>query len=950
MDAEQTDASHRAALARPQPAPAHRPTWKNLYGAVVATNVAIGVALGIAVLVLVLHMRNDALRRAANDLQALTLVLADQAERAFDAAALVQTGILDRLATPGPPTADDVRTRMTGRAVFDELQSRIHGLPQIEAVSVIDDAGNLLTSTLMWPFPSVNVADHDYYRALAASASAPAAAATFIGAPLRDRGRATVAFARKVTGPDGGFAGLILAAMRLDYFAQLYKDALHEPGRTFALYRRDGVMLAGYPSPGDRVGQSFAGDPRFRHLATDSAPGEVVRATSLMDGEDRLLFARALPRYPLVVSATITPGAALRDWHEQATALAAATALLEVLIALGARSMLRQVRHHRLLSEANAAASRAEAERLNTAAQLAVARERERAAQEIALQNSRFELALSNMSHGLCLFDEQDCLIVANQRFCEIYGLAREAAVPGTSLEHLLAMAPPPGTPGVADLGGFANKIRGLIAAGAPAGYTRELPDGRTLEATFRPVPGRGWLVVINDITERRRAEAQIVHMAHHDALTGLPNRVLFHDRLENAVARSRRGEQCSVMCLDLDHFKAVNDTLGHPVGDALLQAVTHRVQQHIRQSDLVARLGGDEFAIVQTGVDQPANATVLATRLIEAVSAPYDILGHQVVVGVSIGIAVAPADGEDPVAILKSADMALYGAKADGRGCYRFFEPEMDRAMQERRRLEIDLRRAVEESEFDLHYQPLMNLRAGTVSTLEALLRWNHPERGCVPPDRFVPLAEEIGLINRLGVWVLRRACQDAATWPDSVKVAVNVSAAQFASKTLVADVAAALAAANLPPDRLELEITESVMLEDAEAALVILRKLRSIGVGIAMDDFGTGYSSLSYLMRFPFTKVKIDRAFITGLGAGGDCEAIISAVTGLCETIGMTTVAEGVETREQLDLLRSGKCTEAQGFLFSAGRPASDVASMFAALGAQRETASLEVASAAG
>jgi diguanylate cyclase (GGDEF)-like protein len=426
---------------------------------------------------------------------------------------------------------------------------------------------------------------------------------------------------------------------------------------------------------------------------------------------------------------------------------------------------------------------------------------------------------------------------------------------------------------------------------------------------------------------ERRQAEAKIMHMAHHDALTGLPNRVLFHRRLTEAVARSRRGESCAVLFLDLDHFKAVSDTLGHPIGDLLLREVTERLQRELRDTDTVARLGGDEFAIVQSNIEQAEAVAALAVRLVQVLGEAYEIAGHRVMIGTSIGIALVPLDGEDPDQILKNADLALYRAKADGRNRHRFFEPAMDAIMQARRTLELDMRQALVAGEFAVFYQPLMNLKTRTVSGFEALARWHHPERGLISPAEFVPLAEEIGLIIPLGNWVLRQACFDVAAWPGGPKIAVNLSPVQFGSRTLVEDIAAALEASGLEPGRLEIEITETVMLENTDAVLVTLHRLKDLGVSIAMDDFGTGYSSLSYLRRFPFSKVKIDRSFIEGLGQGGDCDTIVAAVADLCQRLGMTTTAEGVETKEQLNLLSAGTCTEVQGYFFSQPRPAAEI-----------------------
>ncbi|MDO9713701.1 bifunctional diguanylate cyclase/phosphodiesterase [Paracraurococcus lichenis] len=432
---------------------------------------------------------------------------------------------------------------------------------------------------------------------------------------------------------------------------------------------------------------------------------------------------------------------------------------------------------------------------------------------------------------------------------------------------------------------------------------------------------------VVIDVTERREAEARIAHIAHHDALTGLPNRTLFRERLEEALARARRGTGCALLCLDLDHFKEVNDTLGHPVGDALLKAVTARLLDSVRETDTVARLGGDEFAIVQTDSEQPTAATTLAKRLVEALSAPFELDGQQIVVGTSIGIAMVPGDGEDADTLLKNADMALYRAKAEGRGRWRFFEPEMDARMQLRRALETDLRRALAAGEFELFYQPIVAVASRQVSGLEALIRWRHPERGLVPPDAFIPLAEEIGLIVPIGEWVLAQACREAVSWTGTPKVAVNLSPVQFASRGLVDAVAAALELSGLDPARLELEITETVMLQDTQATLATLHRLKGLGVRIAMDDFGTGYSSLSYLQRFPFDKVKIDRSFTRELGQSRQSGAIVGAVTDLCLGLDMTTTAEGVESEAQFAALLHKGCQEAQGYLFSRPCPGHEV-----------------------
>ena len=438
-------------------------------------------------------------------------------------------------------------------------------------------------------------------------------------------------------------------------------------------------------------------------------------------------------------------------------------------------------------------------------------------------------------------------------------------------------------------------------------------------------------LVAVLDVTERKQAEARIEHMAHHDALTGLPNRVLFHQPLGEALARIRRGGgNLAVLCLDLDQFKSVNDTLGHPVGDVLLKTVAQRLDHCVRDTDMVARLGGDEFAIILPTIGGPHDAEQTASKVIDVLGQPYEIQGHEVVVGASVGIAIAPGDGDAADALLRNADMALYRAKGDGRGRFNFFEPEMDRRIQLRRTLELDLRKAFQNGEFELYYQPLINLDSGDVSGFEALLRWRHPERGMVSPAEFIPLAEEIGLITPLGEWVLRKACAEAMTWPAHVKVAVNLSPVQFKSRNLVQAVLTALAYSRLPATRLELEITESVLLGETEANLAVLHQLRGLGVHISMDDFGTGYSSLSYLRSFPFDKIKIDQSFVREIAERPDCMAIIRAVVGLGTSLGIATTAEGVETPEQLERLRAEGCTEVQGYLFSPPRRASDIAKL--------------------
>ncbi len=551
---------------------------------------------------------------------------------------------------------------------------------------------------------------------------------------------------------------------------------------------------------------------------------------------------------------------------------------------------------------------------------------RKRIEQTLAEQNRRLDAALANMSQGLTMLDADLRITVFNRRYPEMIGLAEDDVRPGVTLREIVERGVARGNHEGRTVDEVLAPRLEIFRRGEPAVLETPLAGDRIVETAYRPMPGGGWVATYEDITERKRAEARIRHMARHDALTDLPNRVLLRERMEEALGvRRREGQAFAVLCLDLDQFKAVNDTLGHPVGDALLKAVAARLGTVVRAGDTIARLGGDEFALIQP-LAQPHEAEALARRIIETVSLPYDLDGQHVVIGTSIGIAVAPLDGDDPDILLKNADLALYRAKADGRGTARFFEAEMDAQIKRRRRLEIDLRAAHAGSQFELWYQPQVDAATGAVGGFEALLRWRHPERGLISPADFIPLAEEIGLIVPLGEWVIRTACLEAARWPGDVRVAVNVSAAQFGSRSLENVVLAALAAAGLNPRRLELEITESVLLTDTEATLATLHRLRGMGVRIAMDDFGTGYSSLSYLRRFPFDKIKIDRSFVRDLERA-DCSAIVEAVAELAAKLGMATTAEGVETQGQLDMVRAKGCTEVQGYLFSPPRPAGHV-----------------------
>jgi diguanylate cyclase (GGDEF)-like protein len=549
--------------------------------------------------------------------------------------------------------------------------------------------------------------------------------------------------------------------------------------------------------------------------------------------------------------------------------------------------------------------------------QALVARERE------AALAGQFDTALNNMPHGLCMFRVDGQLAVMNHRFSEMMNLSDDLVQRGPSASDIIAAC--------ISAGSISAPSGKMILAEIEHTQTRDMittdPDatrGRSLSWTFQPMAGGGAVVLLEDITERRNAEARITHLARYDELTALPNRVNFRDEIERLLALRHNAEQLSALLfVDLDQFKQVNDTLGHPCGDQLLCAVADRLREMLRPEDFVARFGGDEFVVFQQNIKSAEDAAHLARRIVDHLSERYQIDNHLVEIGASVGIAMT-SPGVSADTLLKNADMALYRAKADGRGTFCFFRDEMAQTVEARRILELDLRKALANEEFELLYQPLINLKSGRIATCEALLRWNHPVRGTVSPVDIIPVAEDMGLIVDLGRWILRKACMECMKWPEGVGVAVNFSPQQFHQRDVLSEVRYALEVSGLPAHRLEIEITESSLLRNTQVTHDVLSRLRTIGVRISLDDFGTGYSSLSYLHNFPLQKVKIDRSFLEGIDSDRPL-TLLRGVARLSADLGMLVVVEGIETNEQLELISAdGTVTEAQGYLFSRPVPA--------------------------
>lgn len=545
---------------------------------------------------------------------------------------------------------------------------------------------------------------------------------------------------------------------------------------------------------------------------------------------------------------------------------------------------------------------------------------------DMSLLARRFDTALNNMPHGLCMFDTKRLIVVANQKLNDLLGLEPGFELKGLTVRELVHRIVEVRSLGECEARGLIDHLHAQLS-GSQFPFVVDLVEGRTLEFTVQPMENGGMVVLVEDITARRIAEAKINHLARFDPLTGLPNRNVLRDRMERALGEWAADNMCAIHFIDLDQFKQVNDTLGHTRGDLLLEAVAVRLRENIRDADVIARFGGDEFVILQTPIKTLEQCEALADRVLEVVGGTYELDGHKVVVTASIGIAVAKSP-LDPEQFLRNADIALYQAKSEGRGIWRWFEAKMEASAQARRVLEFDLRKATENEEFELYYQPIFNLKTRRIEACEALLRWPHRERGMISPAEFIPVAEEMGLIVEIGNQVLYNACLECRRWPGDIGVAVNLSSIQFDRSNVPALVRETLAASNLPAGRLELEITESTLLQNTKRTRADLDQLAELGVKISLDDFGTAYSSLSYLHSFPFNKVKIDQSFLQGLGDDERRLILLRGMTRLSAQLGLRVVVEGVETQEQLELLAAeNSIDEVQGYLLGRPMPAADL-----------------------
>jgi diguanylate cyclase (GGDEF)-like protein len=854
----------------------------------VALAVTFSAALAIGLTVWWLH--SDAIDDASRDSNNLAVVLAEQVANSIQSIDLVLTGIQYQIEILSAQSPNDVDRVFRGEDTHQFLMERLRQLNQAELIGLADRNGRLVNTTQKWPSPQYDLSDRDHFKHFKNSDDKEIYISD--SAVERIKGTQVVFFSKRISGDNNTFLGVVVVGVRLAYFQHIYQSIALLPDQSFSLLHSDGNVILRYPDATIRAGEKMSAGSPWHRLVLQG--GGQYRSPGYFDDEARLVAVRPLRDYPLVINVAVSETAALASWRIHAIILGIGTLLVMFCAAFLLKALSRQFH-------------------------------------SLAISEATVDAALNNMSQGLLMFDSSDRLVVCNRRYLDMYGLSPDVVRPGGTLREIVEHRAATGSFCADDIEQYIADIQAAVGQGTIFSKITSLHDGRIISIVNHPTADGGWVATHEDVTDEKRAEERITHAAYYDGLTGLPNRKLFSEQLEQALKRARRGERLAVLYLDVDHLKRINDTLGHPAGDKLLKGVADRLRGCIRDIDVVARLSGDEFAIIQSSLDRPDDAAALAMRAREAIHEPFDLDGHQVTVDISIGISIAPNDATELNDLLKYADIALYEAKNTGRGTYCFYATEMNERMQARGHLERDLQSALANGEFELFYQPVVSLKDNKIKSFEALLRWHHPTRGLVSPAEFIPVAEDMALIIPLGEWVLRAACAEAATWPDDIHVAVNVSSVQLTNKYLANVVISAIASARIPAAKLVLEITESVFLQDTNSNLATLKKLHELGVQFSMDDFGTGYSSLGYLLSFPFSTIKIDRSFIAGLQDKSDSRAIVGAIADLARNLNMRVIAEGVETAQQLEQARNLGCTDMQGYLFSPARPASEIHQLF-------------------
>ena len=774
-------------------------------------------------------------------------------------------------------------------------------------VAIIDQTGRLQYTTVSGSATKpIDLSDREHFRVHLSGERDD----LFISKPVL--GRATnkwaIQLTRKLIDRDGKFAGVVVLSLDPTELSKPFNDMDMGALGLVVLAGTDAIVRAHSSRSPYQIGQSLTEGTLGKALLAASK-GDAVELQG-EDGAARLVTFTRVRGTPLIIAVGLSTDEVLADFRSSRTWQLFGVVALTLVIAF---AVGLSVARRSGLEVAKAQMYRSQR------------REKKKA---VALQAT-----LDSMAQGIIMVGADRAVNVINRQAIDLLGLEDTYLEPGYPFDALidhLAARGEFGAAGSSEAAETLSLVRCADHTSLSPRFERARPDGTVVESRTKPVADGGFVRTITDITERRRTEAKLLQLARHDSLTVLANRAVFREELEKSLNARREGEFCAVHCIDLDRFKNVNDTLGHPVGDRLLQQVAQRLRASVRVDDIVARLGGDEFAIIQRGVITEADCRALAQRIVLKLAEPFAVDSHSIVVGASVGIGLAPTHGSSADELLRNADLALYSAKSTGRSRYAFFADSMRAVVETRRAIEVDLRAAVVDKEFELHYQPLLDAKSESLTGFEALLRWRHPRKGMIPPLDFVPIAEDLRLITQIGAWSIEEACRKAAHWPAHLRVAVNLSPVQLESGGLVEVVAKAIKASGVAASQLELEITESALLQNNETTLATLHALRQLGVRIAMDDFGTGYSALSYLLQFPFDKIKIDRTFVKDLGHTDGSRQIVRAIVDLAHHLGMTTTAEGVEEAGQLAALVALNCDECQGYLFSPPRPVTEVAQL--------------------
>jgi diguanylate cyclase (GGDEF)-like protein len=860
-------------------------------------------------------MRNRDEEEYRRNIATLGAVLSEQTFRYIQQTDLVLHQIQYQCLALGIQTPAEFRNWLGSSDARTLLKGYLQNMPQVDALIGVDAAGHLVISTRANPTPDIDVLDRDYFRHFAEHDNSD----LFVSEPTFSRvaNKSTVFLARRVIAPDGTFLGLVAGAAGTTFLDQFYQAISTKPGQSVTLLRTDGLILTRTPDPTHLVSTTMPkGSPWYEQILVG---GGTYTSPGYLGGTPALVSVHPLRDYPLVIDVSIKEYEVLAAWRHQAMLFGLAGLIAAAGFALLFWFIAMQFRR----------------QAVQNASLLRTSHDLQESEQRNAQKSDLLETTLNCMDQGLMMIASDDTVAIYNRRALELLDLPKGLMESHPKWKDVLAHKWGPNKLDPTDDESMQFARRSALLDG-PLAYDSERANGSYLEVRTAPLTGGKAVRTYTDITVRKLAEKRIEFQAHHDALTGLANRVLLLDRLSLALGYADRPEHpqgndnsLAVLALDLDRFKEVNDAYGHDAGDDVLVQVADRLRKTVRATDTVARVGGDEFVVMQIGGVQPASAVALAQRLIDAVSQPFDLAGDRVEVGTSLGISMYFSDGDTAAQLLKNADTALYRAKANGSGAFCLFEPDMDRQASERRAIEHDLRSALATDALTIHFQPQFTCETGIITGFEALVRWKHPVRGNIPPSIFIPIAEESSLIVELGGWILQTACAAASSWSVPHRVAVNLSPAQFRGGDLPHQVTEVLRRSGLAASRLELEVTETLLIGDTTQALATLRSLKEMGVRIALDDFGTGYSSLSYLLRFPFDKIKIDQSFVQALGEDPNALSIINAILAMGRSLGLDVIAEGVETEQQLRILAEHHCSEVQGFLVGRPLPAEDVRS---------------------